>query len=288
MTTAGAANVHAIAIEGNFDDCQAMVKGMFNDRGFRETRRACRRQFDQLGADHGPGRLLLLGGAGARRAAPAGRLHRADRQFRRYLRRLCRQADGPADRAADHRHQRQRHPGAHACERRLRPSTVTATASPSMDIQVSSNFERLLFEAHGRDARRRAPADERPREQSRRFTIAEGAARPIRADFAAGRDGRGARPPRPSARPGARPASCSTRTPRSASRSRGVPPRRHADGHAGHGASGEIPRRGRARHRPSAAAAGRLDDFMTRPEDFAVLANSRAASKNSSPRDLAR
>ena len=29
---------------------------------------------------------------------------------------------------------------------------VHATASPSMDIQVSSNFERLLFEAGGRDA----------------------------------------------------------------------------------------------------------------------------------------
>ena len=31
MTTAGDANVHAIAIEGTFDDCQALVKGMFND-----------------------------------------------------------------------------------------------------------------------------------------------------------------------------------------------------------------------------------------------------------------
>ncbi len=29
---------------------------------------------------------------------------------------------------------------------------VKATTSPSMDIQISSNFERLLFEAYGRDA----------------------------------------------------------------------------------------------------------------------------------------
>src|SRR5690606_10963348 len=36
MTTSRADNVHAIAIEGNFDDCQALVKSMFNDHGFRD------------------------------------------------------------------------------------------------------------------------------------------------------------------------------------------------------------------------------------------------------------
>src|ERR1700709_2106862 len=36
MTTTGASNVHALAIEGNFDDCQAMVKGMFNHHSFRD------------------------------------------------------------------------------------------------------------------------------------------------------------------------------------------------------------------------------------------------------------
>jgi threonine synthase len=34
------------------------------------------------------------------------------------------------------------------------PRPVVATASPSMDIQISSNFERLIFEASGRDSRR--------------------------------------------------------------------------------------------------------------------------------------
>ena len=36
---------------------------------------------------------------------------------------------------------------------------VTATSSPSMDIQVSSNFERLLFDAYGRDGKAVARAD---------------------------------------------------------------------------------------------------------------------------------
>jgi threonine synthase len=36
MTTAPDANVHAIAVEGTFDDCQALVKGLFNHHGFRD------------------------------------------------------------------------------------------------------------------------------------------------------------------------------------------------------------------------------------------------------------
>jgi threonine synthase len=63
---------------------------------------------------------------------------------------------------------------------------VTATASPSMDIQVSSNFERLLFEATGRDAGavRAAMAS---LAQSRRFEIGETALEAIRASFTAER-----------------------------------------------------------------------------------------------------
>ena len=36
MTTSGAANVSAVAVDGTFDDCQAIVKGMFNHRSFGE------------------------------------------------------------------------------------------------------------------------------------------------------------------------------------------------------------------------------------------------------------
>src|ERR1700712_5855536 len=37
MTTSGAGNVHALAIEGHFDDCQAIVKALFNHHGFRDA-----------------------------------------------------------------------------------------------------------------------------------------------------------------------------------------------------------------------------------------------------------
>ena len=36
MTTSGADNVHAVAVDGTFDDCQALVKAMFNDQKFRK------------------------------------------------------------------------------------------------------------------------------------------------------------------------------------------------------------------------------------------------------------
>src|SRR4051794_2946923 len=37
MMTPGAANVHPLAIEGHFDDCQAIVKGLFNHHAFRDS-----------------------------------------------------------------------------------------------------------------------------------------------------------------------------------------------------------------------------------------------------------
>ena len=58
MTTVLTPNVHNIAIEGNFDDCQAIVKALFNDHGLPRLGGPRRRQFHQLGPHHGPDRLL--------------------------------------------------------------------------------------------------------------------------------------------------------------------------------------------------------------------------------------
>ena len=58
MTTVDQPNVHAVAVEGTFDDCQDLVKAMFNDAPFRERNRPVGGQLDQLGAGDGPDRLL--------------------------------------------------------------------------------------------------------------------------------------------------------------------------------------------------------------------------------------
>src|SRR5690606_14504655 len=64
--------------------------------------------------------------------------------------------------------------------------TVQPTISPSMDIQVSSNFERLLFEALGRDAAALSRLM-RSLGQSGSFTVPPAALASIREEFAAGR-----------------------------------------------------------------------------------------------------
>jgi threonine synthase len=63
---------------------------------------------------------------------------------------------------------------------------VHATASPSMDIQVSSNFERLLFEATGRDAAQVRSLMGSLR-QSGRFVLPDAVLAAIREEFDAGR-----------------------------------------------------------------------------------------------------
>ena len=133
--------------------------------------------------------------------------------------------------------------------------TVTPTAAPSMDIQVSSNFERLLFDVEGRDGPScTGRADARLRARARY------------ADQCPAR-GRGAavhQPARRRARHGKRDA-LGLRRLRSGYRSahRNRPPRRACGGTAGRRSSGdtrdrtpgEVPRRGGARHRHAALAA---------------------------------
>jgi threonine synthase len=186
MTTAPDANVHAIAIEGTFDDCQALVKGLFNHHAFRDRARLSgvnsinwARIVAQvvyyftaaatLGAPHrkvaftvptGNFGDIFAGYVAARMGLPVDRLVIATNVNDILVRTL---ATGDYE-----------------------VREVMATASPSMDIQVSSNFERLLFETTGRDAAevRRLMAQ---LTQSRRFSLSSRALEQIRALFSADR-----------------------------------------------------------------------------------------------------
>jgi threonine synthase len=151
MTTVLAPNVHNIAIDGSFDDAQAMVKRMFNDR-------AMNTRFN-LGAVNSINWARLMAqvvyyfaaalqfGAPHRKVAfsvPTGNFGDV---FAGYV---AAQMGLPVERLIvatnvnDILH-RALSAGDYS------QGTVTPTAAPSMDIQVSSNFERLLFDLNGRD-----------------------------------------------------------------------------------------------------------------------------------------
>ena len=186
MTTVPDSNVHALAVEGTFDDCQALVKAMFNHHAFRDRVRLSgvnsinwARIVAQavyyftaavaLGAPHrkiaftvptGNFGDVYAGYVATRMGLPVDRLVVATnvndilaRTFATGAYELC---------------------------------DVVATTSPSMDIQVSSNFERLLFDAYGRDAKA-VTALMGSLAQSRRFAVSSHALQQIRALFTAER-----------------------------------------------------------------------------------------------------
>ncbi len=152
MTTVPGDNIHNLAIDGNFDDCQAMVKASFSDQGFLPGDRALvavnsinwARIMAQI-VYYFYAALAL--GAPARPVAfsvPTGNFGDI---FAGYL---ARQMGLPIDRLiiATNRND--------VLHRVMMTSTygrqpLAHTLSPSMDITVSSNFERLLFDLYDRD-----------------------------------------------------------------------------------------------------------------------------------------
>ncbi len=182
MTTAGAANVHAIAIEGSFDNAQGAVKALFNNHPLREELNLCgvnsinwARILAQtvyyftsavsLGA---PRRKISF-------VTPTGNFGDVFAGW------IAKRMGLPIDRLVIATNANDILPRALASGT-YAISEVCATQSPAMDIQVSSNFERLLFEAYGRDAAAiRAKMAQLSR--SRSFSIDADALSAIRADF---------------------------------------------------------------------------------------------------------
>jgi len=186
MTTIAAPNVHALAVEGTFDDCQAIVKGLFNHHAFRERVRLSgvnsinwARIVAQtvyyctaavaLGAPH---RQIAF-------AVPTGNFGDV------YAGYVARRMGLPVDRlviATNANDILARTWATGTYELR----SVVATTSPSMDIQISSNFERLLFDAYERDASA-IHGLMASLAQSRRFSLSADALARIRAMFSADR-----------------------------------------------------------------------------------------------------
>ena len=148
MTTVDSPNVHAIAIDGTFDDCQDLVKAMFGDAAFRDELRlsavnsinwarvmtqivyyvtASRALAGPITACVPTGNFgnVLSGWIARRMGAPIADFIVATNS-NDILTRFVNDGD-------------------------MSTREVIPTLSPSMDIQVSSNFERLLFEINGRD-----------------------------------------------------------------------------------------------------------------------------------------
>ncbi|MBD1553666.1 threonine synthase [Pseudomonas typographi] len=151
MTTIFGENIHNIAIEGNFDDCQEMVKASFADQGFlKGTRLVAVNSINwarimaqivyyfhaalQLG---GPARSVAF-------SVPTGNFGDI---FAGYLARNMGLPISQLVVATNRNDILHRFMSGNQYVK----GTLHPTLSPSMDIMVSSNFERLLFDLHGRN-----------------------------------------------------------------------------------------------------------------------------------------
>ena len=151
MTTVDDANVRCAAVAGDFDDCQAVLKRLFADEAFRRevdlsgvnsinwARIAAQCVYyvtaaAALGAPHRPVRF----------AVPTGNFGDA------YAGWVARRMGAPVERIVVATNGNDILARAFETGRYAR-GAARATQSPAMDIQVASNFERLYFEAVGRD-----------------------------------------------------------------------------------------------------------------------------------------
>jgi threonine synthase len=186
MTTVPDANVHAVAIEGTFDDCQSLVKAMFNHHAFRD--RVCLSGVNSINWARIVAQAVYYFvaavslGAPHRKVAfavPTGNFGDVFAGYVAYKMGLSIDRLAVATNVND------------ILVRTFASGTyelrdVVATTSPSMDIQVSSNFERLLFDAYRRDAVA-VRALMASLAQTHRFSIATPALKQIRALFTADR-----------------------------------------------------------------------------------------------------
>ncbi len=147
MTTVDSPNVRVVAVDGTFDDCQDLVKAMFNDAVFRERMqlsavnsinwaRVMAQIVYYVTATDALGRISMV--------VPSGNFGNVFSGW------IARQMGANIDQLVVASNAND------ILERffnrnEMTTAPVVPSLSPSMDIQVSSNFERLLFEINGRD-----------------------------------------------------------------------------------------------------------------------------------------
>lgn len=186
MTTPREAHINALEIPGTFDDCQALVKGLFNHLAFRDA--------VQLSGVNSINWARILAqvtyyfvaavalGAPHRKVAFAVPTGNFGDIFAGYVAKCM---GLPVETLIISTNSNDILARVLATGR-YETGMVEATTSPSMDIQVSSNFERLLFEASGRDATLITRLMESLK-QSGAFSVPEAVLSKIRADFMAHR-----------------------------------------------------------------------------------------------------
>ena len=188
MTTVLDANVHNIALEGTFDDCQNIVKAMFNNHRFRDRVRLS--GVNSINWGRIVAQIVYYFTAAVSLGSPHRKVSFTvpTGNFGDIFAGYCAKAMGlPIERLviatnANDILRRALESG------RYEMDGVAPTISPSMDIQISSNFERLLFEGAGRDAGAVVRMMDGLK-QSGGFGLPEKALTAIRRDFAAGTTG---------------------------------------------------------------------------------------------------
>ena len=187
MTTPAEANVHALAIDGHFDDAQARVKDMFNDFAFRDA--VTLAGVNSINWARVLAQVVYYFTAAVSLGAPHRKVSftvptgNFGDIFAGYI---AKRMGLPIDRLVVATN---RNDILHRCLQSgdYRPKGVAPTISPSMDIQVSSNFERALFYAYGQDGAAVAQVMDELRAGG--FHVSQGALEALREAFDSGRAG---------------------------------------------------------------------------------------------------
>ncbi|WP_171241102.1 threonine synthase [Ruegeria sp. HKCCA5491] len=185
MTTPADSNVHALAVDGDFDDCQAALKDMFNDFDFRDGVKLA--GVNSINFARVLAQIVYYFSAAVSLGAPHRKVSftvptgNFGDIFAGYL---AKRMGLPIDSLVVATNQNDI---LHRClsgEGYFKGDTIPSI-SPSMDIQVSSNFERALYYAYGEDGS--AVAQLMDELKTGGFNVSQGAMEALRESFDSGR-----------------------------------------------------------------------------------------------------